>query len=103
MKHILKIMHEDMELDKTIPEYAVFDKEKAHLLFECTEECKFLWIKLIDHHKKLYLTPNGSYVMERYYEGQTPYYFVLSKAEAADFVREWDKEAYIRLFKPREL
>lgn len=111
MKHLLKVMHEDMNLDLTIPEWVIFDTEKAHLLYEYVETDRYFFDfifgfrfgKMKNYHKELYLTANGGYVMASYYEDDKPYYEVFSKAEAAEFVRDRDKERYIELFKPREL
>lgn len=85
--------------------------EHAHLLYEYVETDRYFLDlvfglrigKLKDYHRELYLTPNGNYVMAYYYEGDKPYYEVLSKEEAAEFVRDRNKERYIELFKPREL
>ena len=111
MKHLLKIKHLDMNMDATIPEWAIFNDEHAHLLYEYVETDRYFLDliggirigKLKDYHRELYLTANGSYVMASYHEGDKPYYEVLSKEEAAEFVRDRDKERYIELFKPREL
>lgn len=103
MRHLLKIMNLDMNLERTIPEYVIFDTDKAVLLYECKEKWHFLWIRMKDHYTNLYLTAKGSYIMERYYEGEKPDYEVVSKGEAAEFVRVRDKEAYIKIFRPREL
>lgn len=111
MKHLLKIKIMDMNMEYSIPEWVIFDTEKAHLLYEYIETDRYFFDfifgfrfgRLKDYHRELYLTPNGSYVMASYHEGDKPYYEVLSKEKAAEFVRERDKEAYIRIFKPREL
>lgn len=111
MKHLLKIKHMDMNMDATIPEWVIFNDEKAHLLYKDIETDRYLFDlpfgirfgRLKDYHRELYLTPNGSYVMSSYHEGEKPDYEVLSKDEAATFVRDRDKEAYIKIFKPREL
>ena len=111
MKHLLKIKHLDMNMDATIPEWVIFNDERAHLLYEYVETDRYFLDlvfgirigKLKDYHRELYLTPNGSYVMAYYYEDNSPNYEVLSKEEAAEFVRDRNKGRYIELFKPREL
>lgn len=103
MEHLIKIKNLDMNLEATIPEWVVFDDEKADLIYEWTDQNRFLFFELKGCHEKLWHTRAGNYVLESCYEGNKPWYEVISKADAADLVRERDRETYIKHFKPRVL